>query len=406
MATAPKVLHISTHYSGGAGIAARRLDLALKKQGIDSRLLVMYGGDQNLAVDHTTEAQAKREVARSKRWYKCLRRERYNNRPKKIKGEYEIFSTPLTSQRVEQSPLVAEANIIHLHWIANFINFPTFFSSLQNKKIVWTMHDMNPFLGGFHYLGDRERNPRVRSHELLLSDIKREAYAHLTAEDLHLVYPSEWLKKHAQESGAFGSAEHHVIRNCIDTSVFAPVNREKCRAAIGVDSDVPLLLFGSEVVGNRRKGFDILLDALRRLRGQSVEVELLIFGREVAFDDIDGFKTHHLGKLTDAASLVAAYSAADFLILPSREDNLPNVMLESLSCGTPVVSFANGGMREHLLDGKNGVIVNETTAESLAEGIKMTVRKSFDRRFIRKYAETHFAESVISKKFIDEVYQF
>ncbi|MDR2993391.1 MAG: hypothetical protein LBV11_06090, partial [Bacillus cereus] len=73
----------------------------------------------------------------------------------KLEGKYEIASIPFSSYRLENHPLIKEADIIHLHWIAdNFLNYPTFFKNIK-QPIVWTLHDINPFRGIFHFDGDK-----------------------------------------------------------------------------------------------------------------------------------------------------------------------------------------------------------------------------------------------------------
>ncbi len=67
--------------------------------------------------------------------------------------------------------------------------------------------------------------------------------------------------------------------------------------------------------------------------------------------------------------MAAAYSAADAVVIPSREDNLPNIMLESLMCGTPVIAFPVGGMPDVIINGFNGLLTKEATSGSLSKSI-------------------------------------
>lgn len=92
-------------------------------------------------------------------------------------------------------------------------------------------------------------------------------------------------------------------------------------------------------------------------------------------------------------------------MIPSREDNLPNVMLESFACGTPVISFKVGGLAEHVNNFDTGLIAEEINAASLHKAIQKFFdnKEKFDSKKIRKYAEGHFNEKLIARKYM-EVY--
>lgn len=405
MDTELRVLHVCTGYSGGAGVAARRLNSALQKAGIHSQLLVMHSGDSVDSINYTTQKQSKRQSRRAKRGYQLFRWHRFRDRAKGVKGEYEIFSTPLTSQRVELNKLVREADIVHLHWIANFINFPSFFDALSSKPLVWTLHDMNPFLGGFHYKSDVARNPHLEREEAYLTAVKRKAYASLSSESLQLICPSRWLKQHAEESEVFERFQFHQIANCLDQNIFSLQSRVAARRELGISCPSPLVLFGSESLGNARKGFNILLESLKIMQAKGIKLELLTFGKPLPESESLGFRVHNLGRLDKQDEIARAYNAADITILPSIEDNLPNVMLESLSCGTPVVSFATGGMLEHITSGFSGEIVDEPSALALALGIETAISSHYDRLKIRAYAERKFSEDSVAGLVKSQVYK-
>jgi glycosyltransferase involved in cell wall biosynthesis len=77
-----------------------------------------------------------------------------------------------------------------------------------------------------------------------------------------------------------------------------------------------------------------------------------------------------LGNISDDKKLMEYYSLADAFIIPSREDNLPNVMLESFACGTPVIGFPIGGVNEHVIDYQTGLLAKDISSDALAECIK------------------------------------
>ena len=95
-----------------------------------------------------------------------------------------------------------------------------------------------------------------------------------------------------------------------------------------------------------------------------------MFGGETdAAKDVEGLPLIHVGKISDQERLARLYAAADVLVAPFIEDNLPNVVLEALSCGTPVAAFAAGGIPDAVEHQRNGVLVPVGDADALADGI-------------------------------------
>jgi glycosyltransferase involved in cell wall biosynthesis len=142
-----------------------------------------------------------------------------------------------------------------------------------------------------------------------------------------------------------------VIPNPIDLNVWAPCDQAQARALLGLPAERPLVLFGAMGgSADPRKGADLLLEALQRLRSQVAgtpleQLELVVFGQSRPAQPPDlGFPIHYSGHLHDDLSLRLLYAAADVFVIPSRQDNLPNTGLEAHACGTPVVAFATGGL--------------------------------------------------------------
>ena len=150
-----KIVHISTSDKGGAGIAALRLHKGLLQQNVDSSFLSLFGsgtGETNSEFNINPSVQLSNlQKIKRKFGLPVTQVERNLRMLKGIKGDYEIFSFPFSDFQIEQHPLVQSADIINLHWVAGLINYPSFFKFIK-KPVVWTLHDMNPFMGGFHYM--------------------------------------------------------------------------------------------------------------------------------------------------------------------------------------------------------------------------------------------------------------
>ena len=184
-----RVVHINTYPVGGAASAAICLHHALLNKGIESSFLLR---DSDSDVIRNSNAVLKRYPSmRQRLLMKFGFMDRGNNPYQSIlsnaRGDYDIFTTIRTPYRVEKHALVRDADIIHLHWIADFVNFPTFFSNVS-KPIVWTCHDRNPVLGGFHLELDRGRNAVITEIDHRIAAIKEEFLNLLRKKPLWLGY--------------------------------------------------------------------------------------------------------------------------------------------------------------------------------------------------------------------------
>ena len=159
---------------------------------------------------------------------------------------------------------------------------------------------------------------------------------------------------------------------------------------------------------DKHKGTSYLIEALNDLANRpgiiKENIELLIFGnKENAEMPVFPFKTTFLGTIDNDAHLAKCYSAADAFITPSLEDNLPNTVMESLSCATPVVAFKTGGIPDMVNHLVNGYLADYESSEDLATGMEWLYHEESAAE-IQKQARltilTAFSEEVIAEKHI------
>jgi glycosyltransferase involved in cell wall biosynthesis len=113
-----------------------------------------------------------------------------------------------------------------------------------------------------------------------------------------------------------------------------------------------------------------------------------------------------LGNINEDTLLRDYYSVADAFVIPSREDNLPNVIVEAMACGTPVLSFNAGGMAEIIRDGFNGLKAYKTEPKALSNIMNKFIetKKEYSSKLIRNYALENFSNSIVAEKY-KQVYQ-
>jgi glycosyltransferase involved in cell wall biosynthesis len=187
--------------------------------------------------------------------------------------------------------------------------------------------------------------------------------------------PSKWLAECAGNSQLFHNYRIVVLPNGVDHERFHPMDHSIARSILGLPDDKRLILFGAgSATSDKRKGFHLLVEALKKMEAgiNPVDYELVVFGASSG-DDSFSMKTHYLGRLRDEISMAVVYAAADVFVAPSLEDNLPNTVLESLSCGTPVVAFNIGGMPDMVSHKDNGYLAISYDTTDLAKGLIWTM---------------------------------
>lgn len=177
-----------------------------------------------------------------------------------------------------------------------------------------------------------------------------------------------------------------VLRNGVDLGLFQPLDREAVRSRLGLTGLV-LLSVGNLVKG---KGHDTAIRAVARLReatllvvGEGVEARAL---RSLADELGVSQRVRFIGGVQQA-ELATYYSAADVLLLPSMREGWPNVLLESMACGTPVVATNVGGVPEIVRTPEAGVLIEDRAPGTLVRGIETLLGRRPDRMATRRYAE-------------------
>lgn len=375
-----RIVHISSHDRfGGAGRAAYRLHAGLRALGCDSRMLVgtRDSDDPEVHLFRPPSDAASRVIRFGRRKNLAASLARYGDtRP----AGAELFSDDRSEHGAAFLAQIPSCDVIHLHWVAGLFDYRGFLPvAARRAPIVWTLHDMNPFTGGCHY--DREcgrfgemcgRCPQLGSHDandLSRSVWKRKhrALADLPAGSLSVVTPSRWLANEARRSTLLGDIPVSVIPSGLDVEAFAPREKICARTMLGIPADAKVVLFVAQWVGEPRKGFALLAEAIAAMGGVE-NLFLLSLGKSSGAPPL-AIPHRHLGAVESEQLLSLVYSAADLFVLPSLQDNLPNTLLESLACGTPVVAFRSGGIPEVLHDRVTGRLAATGDAVSLRQAI-------------------------------------
>ena len=168
----------------------------------------------------------------------------------------------------------------------------------------------------------------------------------------------------------------HVIPNPLDPQQWFPIAPDLAKTVLGLPNEGPLVLFGAMGGTNDpRKGSDLLVQALPHLAAQFADrsriPRLVIFGQQRDADASNiCLPVHYLGHLQDDVSLRLAYSAADVMVVPSRQEAFGQTASEAHACGTPVVAFNTGGLPDIVNDRVTGALAEPFDPASLAAAIQ------------------------------------
>lgn len=280
------------------------------------------------------------------------------------------------------------SRIIHLHNLHGEFFSPFLFNVLlKNKKVIWTLHDESFITGHCSCtLGcDRWKNscgqcpnlsvypPVVFDNTEKLSKIKREIIKQLNPV---IVCPSFWLSERVNQ--VFPTLDFvRVIPNGVDLSIFKLQDKFSSRKKLGLSNSKNIVLFVAEFsTKNPFKGGEIIRELIRDEKNQDI-----LFITVGGNDESENFNHQVIPYIKNQYDLALLYSASDILVYPTRADNLPLVVIESMACGTPVIASKIGGIPEIISHAEDGYLVGDY----------------FDYKVFSSYIDAYFNSDEISK---------
>ena len=258
-------------------------------------------------------------------------------------------------------------------WSVDMVRF-----CAERMPTIWTLHDTWSFTGRCAYLDGcplfseqcDARCPSTNEYPFLNQESVSGEFARKRAvlsesHRLAAAAPSHWMASLAGQ-GLWQPSKVHHLPNCLDSNVFYPGDRHAARRELNIATRGKVLLLCAADFDDPRKGAVLGINALQKLNSP---LTLLVMGRADKIPNIPGVTVVNLGFVTDPTRQVAAYRAADVMMHPAVQDNLPNTVLESLACGTPVAGFDVGGMADVVQQGKSGYLSTSITPEGLAHAL-------------------------------------
>jgi glycosyltransferase involved in cell wall biosynthesis len=235
--------------------------------------------------------------------------------------------------------------------------------------------------------------------------IKRNAYDKFLRGRIHIVPDSNWVGEMVRKSNLLSSERISVVHYPIETESFRHNGRSEARRSLGLDPDKFIILFGSGALDNKRKGMDVLIEAIRGISDPSIlsKLQLITFGSGNIGQHLANVNIRNFGRVTAHEFLALLYNAADYFVMPSLEEALGQTAMESLCCGTPVVTFPTGGLLD-TINGSNGIFATSIDSSALATAIGSAFGKKFDPVSISEAAHKRYSFDVKSGEYL-KVYE-
>lgn len=302
-------------------------------------------------------------------------------------------------------------DVIHLHNIHGYyLNIEILFDYLKkiNVAVVWTLHDCWAFTGHcayFDYANCEKWKtgcyscPEKKSYPTsYLIDNSKENYNSKKnifngLENLIIVTPSFWLEKNVKKS-FLKEYPTVTINNGIDLDLFKP-RKSNFKTQHKLDEKYMILGVASE--WDRRKGLKFFIELSPMLENDEVIVLVGLSKKQMEKlpKNIIG-----ISKTNNIEELAEIYSSANIFINPTLEDNFPTTNLESLACGTPVITFETGGSPE-TIDKYTGYVVKEKTAKNLYQSIKKNRHNAINDDVCRERAISNYSQHISIFKYIN-----
>jgi glycosyltransferase involved in cell wall biosynthesis len=351
-----RIAHLSTYpLRGGAARAMLRLDEALFAAGIESSVYVRHCDRDEPRVFGFVPQPTWR--SRWTRFWRTRKLARLQQRLKLRPGQ-EVFTPARAPYGAElANRLATSVDLVHLHWVANFVDLPEFLAHLPASiPVVWTLHDLQPATGGCHYTGGCRRLetgcgccPQLGSTDAddLSAEawrLRRDVLGAQTNRPWRIVAPSNWMNREVVASKLAPANRVVTLPYGIDSNVFSPRHRKAAREMMSLPGDAAIVLFIADQVDQRRKGADLLQAALGRVTTRPNQSRILLIVGRGNLPPVAGWEIRSLGSTENDIWLTSAYAASDVVAVPSREDNSPLTVIEAMACGRTVAAFGVGGL--------------------------------------------------------------
>ena len=395
-----KVLQLATSINGGAGIAALRLHESIIRVGVESSFLTNNQKDDMGAAGMLRDSLKDRVTSSALTFLQTS-----------LVQKRQELTTPVSINRVNVEKVIeGNFDVYHIHAFYNLLNTQSILRLVATGvPTFFTLHDQRLFTGGCHYSGNCKNYqtickncPQVNSN--FDKFVRNEFFSKTNSSQLknvHLISPSLWLANLIGESTILKNNQKHVVNNPIP-DIFQTSAADDWRVRNGISNSTILIGFAAAYLSNPYKGLEILLPALNAMS------ETLI-SKNIVVVFIGKGKLHELSdrvpriqtEANSDAEMATILSSLDALVVPSTQDNSPNVVGEALMSGVQVIGSETGGIPEMLRSGLGKTFPLGDISE--LQKIIANLTRNLDRERIRNRAAEIYSEAKIGRR-VKQIY--
>ncbi len=396
---------------GGAAIVTFRLMQALRKAGVDARMITFVKSSEDKNVVEACHRNKRSALFLAERGCIFLQ----NGFSKKDLFKVSIANTGL---HLEEHPWVRDADVIALNWINQGMLSLDGIERLSalGKPIIWTMHDMWCLTGICHHAHECDNYTKQCGNCPYLHFLSsRNDLSHKTwikkknlydKTNIHFVAVSNWLAECCKNSSLLREKPVSVIHNAFPiefymTSPTAPVS------TLGIDYSKNIIIMGAARLDDPIKGFDMAIEALNifttKYPDLAEECTIVLFGDIRNKSLLQQIKLSHsyIGVVNDAKILRQVYACSKVVLSTSLYETLPGTLIEGQAAGCVPVSFGKGGQKDIIDHKKTGYIAEYKSPESIADGIAWAIENAPDRNSQHEEVHKRFAGDIIANKYIE-----
>ncbi|APR66684.1 glycosyltransferase [Thalassolituus oleivorans] len=294
--------------------------------------------------------------------------------------EYIPYEYPSLLSKVKEF----NPDVIHFHDLSSAISPLTLSLLAESFNVVWTLHDCSPFTGGCLYPLSCEKYkqkcgscpqsgnwPIDSVVDTTSIGLRLKKYVH-SKSNITLISPSNWMADMAYNSKMIKNRPF-VIPNAVDEIIYNPARKHDVPDKGILDYDGLKVIISAGDLNDYRKGIAQAIEAVQLLEEYNPLIILVGSYSEEINSRLKGFNRVFTGYISEPVTLAAYFSAADIFLFSSLADNMPLSVLESLSCGTPIVGYKTGGVVDMVKHLKNGYLVDQGDIEGLVDGLKLAM---------------------------------
>lgn len=391
---------------GGAAVATRRLMNALRREGVDARMVVVHKDTDALCVAEAAGSIASKGAFLSEHAEIALHNGFDRNTLFKISTGH--FGLPICDH-----PWVKEADMVILNWVnQGMMSLRGIRRLAARKPVVWVMHDQWNMTGICHYtdkcmgwLSECNKCPLLPqsklAHKVYLA--KKKLYE---ATDMTFVAVSHRLADICRQSPLMQRCDIKVIPNVLPVDKFG-IRPSRTREQLGLPVSGRLVVMGAARLDDPVKNLPLAIEALNRVSTPGVTA--VFYGNirdKSLFERLD--KPYvWLGPLDSTEHIQALMANSDVILSTSVWETLPTTVIEGVSTGMAAVATSNGGQAD-IIDAATGFIVDaqgdiNTDSQAVARAIDMALLMPFDsdaRQARHRLMAERFSPAVIARRYI------